>query len=409
MTTLLIDPALSGDELRQRLFDGNLVILTRLRALADFVDYTRGELAELFKPHDPEHVHEHIEPAEMAAILGSWKPRFIHSEESNKLVRAVIEEAGFQAEQTHYDLPKPRTSFPVGHLTTGVAFAFPWHRDVWYSAPAQQINWWLPIFPVRDDNAMSFDLPSFARAVPNSSDAFDYYREQCQPQYHCEAGQQGKPGTPRRHRPSPGPGADPAASPRRGAAILRRSAACLHPEHLRPGPVQRRLPGRQRPRPAGRPRRPPGRRELHRHRHPRLHQSRRRARIDEAPVQDLFGPPPEGALPCSAPRTEGLTGVSRRSSHTLICVSAQALGWPAARAEKDVSGPGDSRSYEQPEVCQMARRPRSAIPGGWVCTERATVSQATELRVAIVSLRDAAVTWQHEKLRRVQRVRLGGP
>ena len=57
----------------------------------------------------------------------------------------------------------------------------------------------------------------------------------------------------------------------------------------------------------------------------------------------------------------------------------------------------------------MARRPRSAIPGGWVCTERATVSQATELRVAIVSLRDAAVTWQHEKLRRVQRVRLGGP
>ena len=176
MTTLLIDPALSGDELRQRLFDGNLVILTRLRALADFVDYTRGELAELFKPHDPEHVHEHIEPAEMAAILGSWKPRFIHSEESNKLVRAVIEEAGFQAEQTHYDLPKPRTSFPVGHLNTGVAFAFPWHRDVWYSAPAQQINWWLPIFPVRDDNAMSFDLPSFARAVPNSSDTFDYYR-----------------------------------------------------------------------------------------------------------------------------------------------------------------------------------------------------------------------------------------
>ena len=63
----------------------------------------------------------------------------------------------------------------MGHLTTGVAFAFPWHRDVWYSAPAQQINWWLPIFPVRDDNAMSFDLASFDRAVPNTSDGFDYY------------------------------------------------------------------------------------------------------------------------------------------------------------------------------------------------------------------------------------------
>lgn len=176
MTTILIDPALSGDELRQQLYSGNLVILTRLRALGNFVDYTRAELAGLFSPHDPEHAHEHIEPAEMAQILGVWKPRFIHAEQSKKLVRAVIEEAGFPAGQTHYDLPKPRTSFPVGHLTTGVAFAFPWHRDVWYSAPSQQINWWLPILPVREDNAMSFDLASFDQAVPNSSDTFDYYR-----------------------------------------------------------------------------------------------------------------------------------------------------------------------------------------------------------------------------------------
>ena len=173
--SIVVDPEISGEELRQQLYAGNLVVLTRLRALRDFVEYTRDELTELFKPHDPEHVHEHIEPAEMAGILGIWKPRFIHSERSKKLVRAIVDEAGFPADQTHYDLPKPRTSFPVGHLTTGVAFAFPWHRDVWYSAPAQQINWWLPIFPVRDDNAMAFDLKSFDQAVPNSSDAFDYY------------------------------------------------------------------------------------------------------------------------------------------------------------------------------------------------------------------------------------------
>jgi hypothetical protein len=173
---IVIDPDGPGDELRQCLYAGNLVILTRLQALRDFVDYTREELTKLFQPHDPEHVHEHIDPPAMAKILGAWKPQFIHSERSRKLVRSVIAEAGFPAAGTHYDLPKPRTSFPAGHLTTGVAFAFPWHRDVWYSAPAQQINWWLPIFPVRDDNAMSFDLASFDQAVPNSSDTFDYYQ-----------------------------------------------------------------------------------------------------------------------------------------------------------------------------------------------------------------------------------------
>jgi hypothetical protein len=173
---IVVDPDVSSDDLRQQLYAGNLVILTRLQALRNFVEYTREELAGLFRPHDPEHVHEHIDPPEMAKILGAWKPRFIHSERSRKLVRAIIAEAGFPAGGTHYDLPKPRTSFPVGHLTTGVAFAFPWHRDVWYSAPAQQVNWWLPIFPVRESNAMSFDLARFDRAVPNSSDTFDYYR-----------------------------------------------------------------------------------------------------------------------------------------------------------------------------------------------------------------------------------------
>lgn len=176
MPAILTDPEIPADELRQRLYRGDLVVLTRLRALSRFVEYMRDELAGLFAPHDPEHAHEHIEPAGMAEILRSFKPRWIHAGRSRDLVRAIVAEAGFDAEYTHYDVPKPRTSFPAGHLTTGIAFAFPWHRDVWYSAPAQQINWWLPIFPVRETNAMSFDLANFGRRVPNTSRDFDYYR-----------------------------------------------------------------------------------------------------------------------------------------------------------------------------------------------------------------------------------------
>jgi len=178
--TVFVDPGLSPDELRQSLYGGNLIVLTRLRSVSNLVDFTRGQLAELFAPHDPEHAHEHFDPAEMAKILGVWKPRFIHDDRSKKLVCDIITEAGLPAEHTHFDLPKPRTSFPEGHLTTGVAFAFPWHRDVWYSAPRQQLNWWMPIFPVRPDNSMSFDLKSFDQAVPNTSDTFDYYRNNAQ-------------------------------------------------------------------------------------------------------------------------------------------------------------------------------------------------------------------------------------
>jgi hypothetical protein len=178
--TVMVDPDLQDDALRQALYDGKLIVLTRLQAVSDLVDYTREQLTDLFAPYEPEHVHEHIEPAEMAKLLGTWKPRWIHAQRSRQLVCDIITQAGLPAEFTHYDVPRPRTSFPKGHLNTGVAAAFPWHRDSWYSAPFQQLNFWLPVFPVREDNSMAFDLNGFGRAVPNTSDTFDYYRNNTQ-------------------------------------------------------------------------------------------------------------------------------------------------------------------------------------------------------------------------------------
>jgi hypothetical protein len=178
--TVMVDPDLQDGALRNALYDGKLIVLTRLQPVTDLVAHTRDQLAELFAPYDPEHAHEHIEPAEMAKLLGEWKPRWIHSERSKQLVRDIITQAGLPAEFTHYDVPRPRTSFPVGHLTTGVAAAFPWHRDSWYSAPFQQLNWWLPVFPIREDNSMAFDPDGFGRAVPNTSETFDYYRNNIQ-------------------------------------------------------------------------------------------------------------------------------------------------------------------------------------------------------------------------------------
>ena len=262
MPAFLTDPDIPAADLRQRLYSGDLIILTRLQALAEFVDYMRDELTKLFAPHDPEHAHEHIDKVEMAKLLGEWKPRWIHAERSRELVRAIIAEAGFEPAYTHYDVPKPRTSFPVGHLTTGIAFAFPWHRDVWYSAPEQQINWWLPVFPVRETNAMSFDLASFAQAVPNTSGEFDYYENNAR---HGQVRGQGGPGPATGGQSHAGRGRDPPPGSRRGPALLRRPAAHVHPEHLGAGQVQRRLPHRGHEGPDGAARRPAGRRRLHWH------------------------------------------------------------------------------------------------------------------------------------------------
>ncbi len=176
MTTLHIDPQSRNTDLRKLLYQGDLVVLTRLPSVQAFSEFAREQLRELFAPDDPEHIHEHLSPEDLARILGGWKPRFVHHPRSKELVRRIVEEAGFSPDDTMFDVPKPRTAYPSDHLTTGIAFAFPWHRDTWYAAPPQQINWWLPVSEVRADNAMKFDPVSFARAVDNDSAGFDYYQ-----------------------------------------------------------------------------------------------------------------------------------------------------------------------------------------------------------------------------------------
>jgi hypothetical protein len=172
---VLVNPTLPVDGLRAELFAGHFVILTELQSVDDLVAHTKQSLLDLFAPDDPEHVHDHRSPEDLARLVGPWKPRFIHDPISKRFVGAIVEEAGFDRQSTYAEVPKPRTSFPKGHLNSGAAFGFPWHRDLWYSAPPQQINWWLPVYPLREDNAMGFDPACFASSVPNDSHLFDYY------------------------------------------------------------------------------------------------------------------------------------------------------------------------------------------------------------------------------------------
>ncbi len=176
MSAVLVDPKLEAPELRSRLFQGDIAVFGRLSAVVEMVEHARRSLTELFYPHPPQEIHRHLGPDEMARLLIEWKPRFIHHPLSKELTRKIVKEVGFDPEDSYYDVPKPRTSFPQGHLSDGIAKAFPWHRDTWYAAPSQQLNWWLPIFPLSEFNAMSFDRSAFAESVPNDSDEFDYDR-----------------------------------------------------------------------------------------------------------------------------------------------------------------------------------------------------------------------------------------
>jgi len=176
MSTVHIDPTFDDATRRQRLFQGDVIIYTRVPEIVAFAEFTRNLITEVFAPHEPTAVHEHRTPEELADILVTFKPKFIHHPESIAHVRRITSALGADSEMTYADVPKLRTAFPQGGLSTGIAYAFQVHRDTWYSAPKQQINWWMPVWPVEADNIMEFYPRGFGNVIENNSGDYNYYQ-----------------------------------------------------------------------------------------------------------------------------------------------------------------------------------------------------------------------------------------
>src|SRR5579872_5082149 len=176
MANLHIDPGMNDDERRDALYRGDLIVLGPSPASRALCDFARTMIEDAFAPQDPLHIHETLPVETCVTILAELKPRFIHHPRAKALLQALLTEQGCAPEKTYFDVPRLRSAMPKEYLSAGIAYAFHPHRDTWYSAPVQQLNWWLPIYPLAADNAMAFHPRYWDRPVRNSSASYDYAR-----------------------------------------------------------------------------------------------------------------------------------------------------------------------------------------------------------------------------------------
>lgn len=169
------DAKLSDEERRAALYSGDIFIYSPTPASLALIEFGQELLRDAFAGHDPRTVHTHMTKEEVAAVLLKLKPYFIHHPRCKELLPQLLAELGCNLEETYFDVPRMRSAYPSDFLTTGIAYAFPPHRDTWFSAPPCQVNWWIPMHEITPENAMGFYPHLFDKAVENNSEVYNYY------------------------------------------------------------------------------------------------------------------------------------------------------------------------------------------------------------------------------------------
>jgi hypothetical protein len=174
LPTIYLDSQFSDQERRHRLYGGELFAFSAGKSAADLCGLAREMSEAAFAPYEPTVAQESMAAERYVEILSELKPAFIHHPDAKKLIGGLLSELGCDLEKTYFDVPRLRTMAHGDYLNAGLAYQFHPHRDTWFSAPQQQLNWWLPVYEIESENSMAFHPQYFDRPVRNSSSGYDY-------------------------------------------------------------------------------------------------------------------------------------------------------------------------------------------------------------------------------------------
>jgi hypothetical protein len=175
MSAVYLDPPFDDSERRGALYAGELLLLSARRESEAVVAHAREMLEAAFPDGDPRMAQHRMAVEAFAEILIKLKPAYIHHPQSWGGIAAMLVALGCDPEQTYLDVPRLRISTSHGYLVSGVAYAHHPHRDTWWAAPLQQLNWWMPLYDFESASAMAFHPRYWSEPTVNDSHRFSYF------------------------------------------------------------------------------------------------------------------------------------------------------------------------------------------------------------------------------------------
>ena len=175
MPTVYFDSHLDASQRRERLYQGDLFVFSARPSTEALTNLARELIEEAFHPLDPQLAQDSLPVERFIEIVGPLKPRFIHHERTKDLLLALLRDLDVDMEKTYFDVPRMRVATSSGYLDSGVAYALHPHRDIWYSSPPCQLNWWLPVYPFESESSMAFHPRYWNEPVENGSASYNHY------------------------------------------------------------------------------------------------------------------------------------------------------------------------------------------------------------------------------------------
>jgi hypothetical protein len=175
MHTIYTDSLLNDNTRRGLLYEGQIFSYSNRASIRTLAEFAGDMLREAFQPLDPVVAQFEMPVERFVEIFAPLKPKFIHHPRTKEIIRDILEDFNCAMDITFQDVPRLRAVTSDAYLTSGVGYAHHLHRDTWYSAPMQQINWWLPVFEIASESSMAFHPRYWSEPVKNGSAGFNYY------------------------------------------------------------------------------------------------------------------------------------------------------------------------------------------------------------------------------------------
>jgi hypothetical protein len=151
-----------------RLYNGELLLLDSNPASLAFVQMLREVLGRALGTGDLQTFFSR-QTAQTFPDVVSFARGSIRTEAVRAEIFHLLAAFEFETTDYHVDLPRLRVSMPESEFQSQAAI----HRDVWFGEPHNQLNFWVPLYPVTDQDSLAIWPAYFQRGLANSSVGFD--------------------------------------------------------------------------------------------------------------------------------------------------------------------------------------------------------------------------------------------